>query len=58
MIDMFFRLIIAGGLIIGTAYLPVFSTGAAGTSLRMLDQTKAFRTCPPQLGAFVRACMA
>jgi hypothetical protein len=58
MIDMLFRLVIAGGLMISTAYLPQLSTGSAGLSPSKSDQAKAFRTCPPQRGAVVRACMA
>lgn len=58
MIDMFFRLIVAGGLMIGTAYLPLLGVGAAVPSPRMSDEAKAFRTCPPQRAMLVRACLA
>lgn len=58
MMDMFFRLVVAGGLMIGTAYLPLLGAGAAKPSPRMTDQVKAFQTCPPQRAMLVRACVA
>ncbi|MBX9930884.1 MAG: hypothetical protein K2Y56_05005 [Methylobacterium sp.] len=58
MIDMLFRLVLAGGLMIGTAYLPRLTTGEADLSPRMSDQAKAFRTCPAPRATTVRACIA
>lgn len=58
MIDMFFRLVVVGGLMISTAYLPLLGAGAAEPPPRITNQVKAFWTCPPQRSMLVQACVA
>ncbi|GJE46643.1 hypothetical protein [Methylobacterium soli] len=59
MLDIVFRIIVAGGLMLGTAHLPSLTAAHATPAvLKTSGSSKAMHACAPHWAALIRARVA